>query len=182
MNSLKTMCMILTVLLTLLVSCHNGNINGEKANNPSLVTTECPSYDSLLTRFADEFEAVEISLDKSLTNTVSDFLNKVDTTCLRTQREYEYFIAEILAKQYLHHLQCCNQGYDLLSMKKKSASIIVREFQVASGMSNPNLEMLNSGVIVDFIEKRPNLKTRGKLSSLLERIKNEQARIEKRDI
>src|SRR5690606_20881172 len=69
------------------------------------------NYDSLLIKYANEFNPTTIDLNSSLSSDLKSFLLSVDTNCLRKQTEYKYFIALILEKLSLYHLKCCNQQY-----------------------------------------------------------------------
>lgn len=115
------------------------------------------NYDSLLVRYANEFSATTVDLNGSLSSDLKVFLNSVDTGCLKKQTEYRYFIALILAKLALHHLQCCNQHYDLYQMNEGPASIIINGFNGLAAYESNNLEMLNSGLIIDYIKSDSSL-------------------------
>ena len=84
-----------------------------------------------------------------------------------------------MAKLYLHHLRCCNQGYDVLHMKEAGAIVIVNEYQKLLGYSNMRLEMLNSGLVEDYIKSDIVLESNRALKDLLLQIEAEQKRIEK---
>ncbi len=135
-------------------------------------------YDSLLIKYAIDFKATNLELDKCLSPQLDSFLLHVDTNCLRKQKEYKTFIAIILAKLSIHHLQCCNQGYDLFSMENRGAKIIVDEFRRMSGYQNIHLEMLNSGFIFDFIESDKTLKENPAIKLLIKKHDKEADRID----
>ena len=133
-------------------------------------------HDSMLVRFADAFTPISISLDKSILQELKSFIFSIDTVCLRKQNKYEYFVSVIVAKQALHHLQCCNQGYDLYQMREGAAAIIINEFDRFSGYKSKKLEMLNSGVIVDYINSNSTLSSDTTLANLVKLIKAQQSR------
>lgn len=136
-------------------------------------------YDSSLLKYAYNFEPSTMNLSKSLSTQLDTFLLHIDTNCLRQQKEYRLFVTIILAKLYYHHLQCCNQGYDLQSMETGGAKVIIEEFKNMAGYKNQRLEMLNSGVIVDFIKSDQTLKDNSILKELLQKIDRETQRINK---
>lgn len=137
------------------------------------------NYDSLLLKYANEFTATTIDLNSSLSSDLKSFLLKVDTNCLRKQSEYKYFITLILAKLALHHLKCCNQGYDLYQMREGSAAIIINEFDKMSGSVNEHLEMYESGFVMDYISSDKTLSTNSIIKKVLRQFKAEGARIDK---
>src|SRR5688572_12785321 len=116
---------LVSIILNLIIisGCHDGNES--RINNPPFTDTTIitrPSdnnlnYDSLLLKYSNTFKATEIGLDKCLSEEMSSFILNNDTSFLERRKECKNFITIILAKLYYHHLQCCNQGYDLLSMK-----------------------------------------------------------------
>jgi hypothetical protein len=149
-------------------------------SSKNLIQTGCnENYDTLLTRYGNTFDATTMNLSKSLNPDLNLFLLKVDTNCLRSQKEYEKFISLILAKLFLHHLKCCNQSYDLQSMEQDGGKMIVNEFKRMAGYQNQNMEMLSSATVVLFIQKNPDLKEAKEISSLLKMIEKEKARIKK---
>lgn len=178
---MKTLSIILNLII--LSSCH-GNIKAD-VKTPALDTITpklCNAdYDSILIKYSNNFTATEIDLNKCLSKELSSFLLETDTICLEKQKEYKNFIANVLAKLYNHHLKCCNQGYDLLGMKNGAANIIIHYFQKTAGYNTANLEMLNSGTIVDFIDKEQSFKNNKTVQELRENIGKEVKRIEKGD-
>lgn len=175
---------LLSIILNLffLSSCHqNGNnvVMHSQTVADTIIKPCNNDYDSLLVKYSNSFKATEIDLNKCLSEQEQSFILKVDTNCLEGQKEYKKFIAIILAKLYSHHLQCCNQGYDLLSMKEGAASIIISGFEKLAGYKGRNLEMLNSGTIVDYIDKEPSFKNNKTVQVLREDIRKEVQRIEK---
>jgi hypothetical protein len=137
------------------------------------------NYDSLLLKYANEFVPTTIDLNGSLSSDVKSFLISVDTNCLRKQAEYKYFIALTLGKLALHHLKCCNQHYDLYQMREGAATIVINEFSRLAGYAGQRLEILNSGLIVDYILSDKTLSTNPTISGIMRSIEAETARIEK---
>lgn len=140
------------------------------------------NYDSLMLGYAYDFNAKNIRLDKDLSTGLDSFLIHTDTNCLRKQGEYKFFIAIILSKLCYYHLKCCNQGYDLLSMRNGGAKVIIDEFRRMSGYQNQHLDMLNSEFIIHFIEQDPTLKENSLIKDLLNKLNREERRIEKGNI
>ena len=177
---MKFLSIILSIII---IGCHGGDSKSEIHNQTYLDTTSpkpCNiNYDSLLIRYGNDFEAEKIDLNKCLSQEVRSFILKADTNCLEKQKEYKNFITVILAKLYIHHLQCCNQGYDLLSMKEGAASIVINAFEKLAGYNGQNLEMLNSGIIVDYIDKEPSFKINKIVQLLRKNIEKEVIRIAK---
>ncbi len=137
------------------------------------------NYDSLLLKYANEFAATTIDLNSSLSSGLKSFLLSVDTNCLRKQKEYKYFVALILEKLALHHLKCCNQHYDLYQMREGAATIIINEFDRLAGYGGQQLEMLNSGVVMDYILNDKTLSTNPTISRVKNAMEAESARIKK---
>lgn len=125
------------------------------------------NYDSLLLKHANEFYPTTIDLNGSMSVGLKSFLLSADITCLRRQAEYKYFIALILVKLALHHLKCCNQHYDLYQMREGPAAIVINEFDRLGGYSQSGLEMLNSGLIVDYIRSEKSLITNPEITEVM---------------
>jgi hypothetical protein len=140
---------------------------------------DCQDFDSILVKHADQFAPGTIELAGSISRQLDTFLVNVDTNCLRKQSHYKYFISVILGKLALHHLQCCNQGYDLYHMREGGASIVINEFNQMAGYGAENLEMLNSVIVKDFIEREPTLYSNPVIKKLIIAMNNESSRIEK---
>jgi len=176
---------IITCSLTFLFSCSQSEQKQAQKQVASYTepvkTLDCrENYDSMLLIISNEFKPDSIDLNKSLSEKASSFLLNVDTNCLRKQSMYDTFIAIILAKLYYHHLQCCNQGYDLLSMKEGAAKVIIDEFERLAGYDKkPTLEFLNSSKIVEYISPKSDLQKNSQIQSLLNKINKEQKRIQK---
>jgi hypothetical protein len=134
------------------------------------ITDSCNSYDSLLSEYAETFKALTVNLEESISAELRNFINTVDTNCLRKQKQYKYFVATILAKLYAYHIEYGEVGYDLLAMKTGAAKIIIKEFQILAGY-NKRLEFLNSGNIVSFIKQDPELRTNKTLQKLISQFK-----------
>ncbi|MEI9811066.1 MAG: hypothetical protein WDO16_26035 [Bacteroidota bacterium] len=137
------------------------------------------NYDSLLLKYADEFTPTTIDLNSSLSSDLKSFLLSVDTNCLRKQTEYRYFIALILEKLALYHLKCCNQHYDLYQMREGAAAVIINEFNKLAGNEGKRLEMLNSGLITDYINSDKTLSTNPAIINVMKAIESESKRIGK---
>ncbi len=170
------------IILIFILGCNSGNPEkNNSAANVTIVKQEvCDNdYDRLLIKYAGDFKAANLELDKCLLPQLDSFLLHVDTNCLRKQKEYKTFIAIILAKLSIHHLQCYNQGYDLLSMEKGGAKIIVDDFRRMTGYQNKHLDMLNSGFIFDFIESDKTLKENSTIKLLVRKYAKEGDRIAK---
>lgn len=163
-----------------------GCISSPKSNVTNLVSDTSKQhiicngeYYSSLLKYAYTFEPSTINLSKSLSPQLDAFLLNIDTNCLRQQKEYRVFTTIILAKLYYNHLKCCNQGYDLQSMETGGAKVIIEEFKKIAGYQNQQLEMLNSGVILDFLKSDQTLKENTVLKDLIDKIEKEAQRINK---
>lgn len=88
-------------------------------------------------------------------------------------------IALILCKLALHHLKCCNQHYDLYQMREGAAAVIINEFNKLAGYEGKRLEMLNSGLITDYIGSDKILSANPTIITVMNAIKSEDKRIEK---
>ncbi len=137
------------------------------------------NYDSLLLKYANEFAPTTVDLNSSLSLALQSFLLSVDTKCLRKQTEYKYFISFILEKLALYHLKCCNQHYDLYQMREGAAAVIINEFNTLAGYEKERLEILNSGLITDYIKSDKILSTNPAIISVMNAINLESKRIEK---
>lgn len=175
-----------SIALIFIFSCNRSSVNNTKDTvskndtaskvNESICNVD---YDSSLLKYANNFKATTIRLDKSLSSELDSFLLFVDTNCLRKQKNYSLFIATVLAKLYCHHLKCCNQGYDLQSLEQGSAKIIIEDFKKMAGYQNQRLDMLNSGTVEDFIESRQDLKSNSQLKEIVKEIEKELTRLDK---
>lgn len=137
------------------------------------------NYDSLLLKYANEFTPTTIKLKSSLSSDLKCFLLSVDTNCLRKQTEYKFFIALILEKLALHHLKCCNHHYDLYQMREGAAAVIINEFTKLAGYEGKRLEMLNSGLIIEYIKSDKMLSTNQAILNVMNTYESESKRIEK---
>ncbi len=173
---MKEKAYILLLLITF-TSCGQAETKNKNANKSistvkpqKIYTTDsCANYDNLLIKYADSFEAKAVCLDESISAELRNFINKIDTNCLRKQTEYKFFIAAILAKLYVYHIDCCEVGSDLLGMKKGAASIIISEFQILAGYNVRGLEFLESGNIVSYIKHDPELRENKILEKLIKK-------------
>lgn len=158
--------MLLLIFLTVFSNCKQVERQKEDKSPAEVreiayqtaVRDSCDSYDSLLLAYAENFKALAVNLEESISAELRNFINTVDTNCLRQQKQYKFFIATVLAKLYVYHIEYGEVGYDLLGMKTGAAKIIIEEFQVLAGY-NKRLEFLNSGNIVTYIKQDPELQT-----------------------
>jgi hypothetical protein len=127
--------------------------------------------DRLLLKYANEFKPNSIELDKSFSNNFKQFIETIDTNCLRRQKEYKPFITIILAKLYAYHEKCCNQGYDIDGMKEGGAKLIVNEFERMIGLADERIEFLNSFRVIDYIVNDDMLKQNKTLQKILKKVK-----------
>ena len=82
----------------------------------------------------------------------------------------QFFIATILAKLYVYHIEYGEVGYDLLGMKTGAAKTIIKEFQILAGY-NKRMEFLNSGNVVSYIKQDPELRENKTLQKLVKQFK-----------
>lgn len=134
--------------------------------------------DRLLLKYANEFKPISIELDKSISNNFRQFIETIDTNCLRHQKEYKPFITIILAKLYAYHEKCCGQGYDIDGMKEGGAKLIVNEFERMIGLANERIEFLNSFRVIDYIVNDETLKQNKTLQKILNEVKYKGRRSE----
>ena len=168
------------LLLLVLISC--SNVKEENKLKTQTPSANCINYDSTLLQFANTFDPKKVNLSKAISPKLDTFLLSLDTTCLRKQSNYEIFISVILLKLYLSHLRCCNQEFDLASMKKSGPSIIINEYQKLSGTAGKHVEFLNSRFIEDYVLKDETLKNNVLIRPLLNDISKEHQRINKGDL
>lgn len=170
------------IYFSILIGCQEINQpNVQKQDNLYInENTPCKNnFDSVLIKYYNKFKATNIDLTKCISRELDSLILKIDTACLEKQLEYKNLVAIILTKLYIHHLQCCNQGYDLLPMKEGSAKIIISSFQKYSKRDNIKLEMLNSGTIVQYIESDSFFKNNKTIQLLRIKIESEFKRIER---
>lgn len=171
------------ICLSVLWACNSTSNSKAAVNEASFNETknkDCDqNYNTLLVKYANEFSPSTIDLNRSLSTDLKSFLSSVDTNCLRRQEGYKYFIALILGKLALHHLKCCNQHYDLYQMREGAAIVIINEFDKLAGYEGSRLEMLNSGLITDYIKSDKILSGNPVIANVMQRIESESKRIEK---
>jgi hypothetical protein len=172
----------IALLVIIAFSCNNSKkesgMKEEYKTGNNNDTVKCKiSYDSALLRYSDSFVASTIDLNESLNDEFKNYVLSLDTTCLRQQENYKYFIITMMAKLYLYHLKCCNQGYDLYQMTGNPAKIIINEFERIGKYERSQNEMLNSGMIVDVIAQDSSLKRSEKIDELVKKISVESKRI-----
>jgi len=119
-------------------------------------------------KYAENFKASTVNIEESLSAELRNFINKIDTNCLRQQKQYKFFIAAIPAKLYVYHIEYGEVGYDLLGMKTGAAKTIINEFQILAGY-NKKLEFLNAGNIVAFVKHDPDLRENKTLHKLIKK-------------
>jgi len=75
-------------------------------------------------------------------------------SCFYKNEKLNYFITVLILKQYKFQLKNYHQGYDLFSMDKNNGKYIVEKYLLLLGKKRNDLEMLNSGYIVDYLSKK----------------------------
>lgn len=157
--------LIIVTFYLIQVSCNNNNGSDRvllKSTLPVLPThinCDTTKVDSLLKSYAEAFIPTKLGLDKCLPYSFDTLLNSLDTGCLRNIPHYKYSILLVLLKLYDYHIRVGHQGYDLYLMKSGTSKIIISEFELIGGYNKERLEMLNSGTILDVIDKENQLKT-----------------------
>ncbi len=134
-----------------------------------LLPDTCGNYDKILIRLAGKFIPTSMYLDKSISPELRSFITSIDTSCLRKQKQYKFFVSEILAKLYVYHVKKIEVGANLLSMKTGAAKTIINALQLLTGHQHVR-EFYNSGMVVDFIRKDSLLKKDKKLYALIKDI------------
>jgi len=156
-------------ILFLIYSCQEKNRGSKEVTvdtNGNKQIPICNNCDSALSKFSNNFVPKDLELSNSISPELDSFLRHADTNCLRKQNLYKPFLATIFAKLAVYHLKCCHQGYDLFQMKGTSANILVHEFENVSDYHRNKLEMLNSGVVFDFIQEDSSLESNKMLKEL----------------
>ena len=149
----------LTFIILCSVNFNCGNIKGKA------VHCDIGKADSSFLKLAQDFTPDKIGLDKCLPGSLD-----IDTNCLRSLPHYKYAVLLILVKLYDHHIQVAHQGYDLYSMRSGAAKTIIDEFDIIGGYNKRRLEMLNSGTVLDVIDKEPALRNDPLIKKYYERI------------
>ncbi len=114
---------------------------------------DCNRVIDSLFDYVVKFEPTEIRIDKSIKKDkiLNSLLNRADMMCFKQdEKKSKYIVAIILLKQYLFHLKCCNQSYDLLSMKEGNAQKIIDYFLLMTQQNEYNIEVLSSQKIVQY--------------------------------
>ncbi len=176
---------LLSIVIASLFVCihcsnsHQANSNKQKDSsiNKSNIGRPCNNIPHLM-ELGSSFKPTDLGLNVSLNkNTeLNQFLDTMDETCLMKQHNYEIFIAVILVKQYYYHLSNAHQGYDLLSMRIGNASKIIHCFRKMAN-KEARMEMLNSGLITDYLKKNPQIRNI-EINTYLNKIKNVNDSIE----
>ncbi|REC52553.1 hypothetical protein DRF68_02185 [Candidatus Chryseobacterium massiliae] len=115
-------------------------------------------YESFFITRSENFIPSDINLYKSIEsdrklNSFIDSLKMYDS-CFYKNEKLNYFITVLILKQYKFQLKNYHQGYDLFSMDKNNGKYIVEKYLLLLGKKRNDLEMLNSGYIVDYLSKK----------------------------
>jgi hypothetical protein len=86
------------------------------------------------------------------------------------QKELPAFVSILLLKQYYFHLANYHQGYDLLAMRTGNAKIIIEQLISFAGLRTKNLEMLNSGYIVDYVKSNKEMSNNKTIMNLRNKV------------
>lgn len=152
------------------------SFNSYSFNRKSSNCCDTININYLLKDLAVKFQplVVDINISISKNKRIKSFLENNNYNCLSNCSEYENFVVIVLLKQYKYHLKNSHQSYDLLSMKSGISFNIIEYFQELSGYKG-DLEMLSSGVIMDYV-----LKNKSRLNnSLINKVFKEIKLIEK---
>jgi hypothetical protein len=104
-------------------------------------------------RYAKEFRPSRIGLDKCPLDSFTTFFSRVDIDCLRSLPHYKYGVLLVMLKLYDYHISKAHQGYDLYSMKNGTSKTLIDEFELIGGYNKGSYDMLNSGTVLDVIDK-----------------------------
>jgi len=179
---------IIIVIYLFLISCTNSASKSNKIEDvsdsvPIQVSGSNPepavcntNFDTTLLRLAKSFQPSSSDVTHSMSDELNLFMLHVDTTCLRKQEMYSFFINAILAKVVLYQLKCCNQHYEMRH-EKDGAKVIVNEFEKMAGFRNKQVEFLSSNEVESYIYKTPDLNSNPYLKSIMTKIKKEESRI-----
>lgn len=139
----------------------------------TIVKDSCKNLDSILYEYAVKFQPDNIKLAECMSSEFQTFLDTTTIECIRKQNNYKFFISAVLAKLYAYHINCCKVGFDLLGMKEGAAKIIINEFQSLSGYDSKNLEFLESGNIVSYINNDSELKNNKILAKIIQQVQRQ---------
>jgi hypothetical protein len=187
MNRIIVCCLFLLGCSQTADKVKNTDTDSGTHNAPVIRTGSAPAvcdvdYDTTLVRLAKAFKATDIDLWHSMPEELNQFMIKVDTNCLRKQKQYPFFISTILAKLVLYQLTCCHQHYELRATSKGGplgATVIVNEFEWMAGFQNKVTDMLNSGEVEKYILKTPQLESNPYLKRIMLKIKKAEDNISK---
>jgi hypothetical protein len=176
--------LIIVIFYLSQVGCNSNSRNKAILNesHPLLSTrASCDTIkvDSLFKIYAEAFMPTKLGLDKCLPDAFDTLLNKIDSNCLRSLPHYKYSILLVLLKLYNYDIRVGHQGYDLLTMKEGASKIIINEFELIGGYKSERLEMLNSGTVLDVIDKEKELKSNPTLKKYYEEVKQSIKKQEK---
>lgn len=177
---IKFLCFFICAIC--ICSCQYNSSGNNLSHELTVESKICEDYSDTLLKYAKGFKAVSIELDSSLSAPLNNLISSFDTVCFRKQEKYKTFISIIFLKLYDYHLHCCNQGYDLLAMETGNSKILIRELKRIAGYQNQNLEMLNSGIVVNYVESDKSLEGETEIKNLLGKIHNEIRRINEGNI
>jgi hypothetical protein len=182
------MFFITKVIILVSFSC----VNKEKSSNHTKVdmgvqrnmqTFNLPSCDTtLLNRRAInllyDFKPSKIDLGDCMSDSLVAFLKSVDSSCLRSLQSYKKLVCGLLLKLYAHHVECCIQGYDLLSMKSGEAKIIIEEYEWITNVYNEKRDMLNSASVFYFVKEDSLLSKDPLINKIMQQIRGSKYFIE----
>lgn len=168
-------CVLYLLLLIMGCECSNNHIN-----NPANVDGIEPSstINQRLLSTGYSFQPKYIELEDAIysdSSTISLFRD-IPLSILRQQKEYNNFLVIILLKLYYFHILQGNQGYDLISMKKKEAAILIDDFCSLARVDS-NIEMLNSAYVMSFVEQHESFLQNGYIVLILDSIKTRENEI-----
>jgi len=141
------------------------------------------SYDSLFVVMSNKFSPKDIDFDKSikLNEDVDKFIDSIkqNDKCLYKSEELNTFVVILLLKQYKFHLQNYHQGYDLFSMCSGNAKYIIGKYLLLINKKSNDLEMLNSGYIVEFLNTTKAIKLNDSEKKLLDTVNKMEIELQK---
>lgn len=148
------------------------SLNSYSFNKKNIRYCDTINTNYLLKDLAVKFQPKAISINFSISKDkrMKSFLENNDYNCFSNCSEYENFVVIILLKQYKYHIENSHQGYDLLPMKSGISFNIIEYFQNSSGYKG-DLEMLNSGIIMEYVLKNKNRLNNPLINKIFKEIK-----------
>jgi hypothetical protein len=142
-------------LLIILMSCTSGN-NYRASVDKNANCDDSKISESLLV-LAESYNPLELNLIESIkkNESINIFLDTTEVECLTKNNKFDFFVLEILLRQYYFHLSEFHQGFDLMQMRSDQAKILIDRFIVLTKLDSKSLEMLNSGYVITFIKDKP---------------------------